>query len=132
MFIIIISCYSHLFVVVTTDQNVIPYQVPDSDLVSYDKSVNTMYVAAVVYNTTGLQWKNKIVIGNGSRYNYNRIEYYSAPFMKGDIYYSFVRAYSFNHTETVSVMIHIFIYTIILCFGIAESKVFNKWLIRSN
>ena len=65
-----------------------------------------MYVAAV-YNLTDheLQWKNKIVIGNGSSYHYNEMMYYNAPLMRGYAYYSFVRAYSFNHTESVSVMI---------------------------
>ena len=98
----VISCYSHLFVVVTTDQNVIPYQVPDSDLVSYNKSVNTMYVAAVVSNLNGLQWNNKIVIGNGSSYYYNGMTYYNAPLIKDFKYHLFVRVYSFSHTNPVS------------------------------
>ena len=87
-------CYSHLFVVVTTDQSVIPYQVADSDLVSYNESVNMMYVAAVVSNMSGDQWINRIVIGDGSSYHYNGMIYYNAPLIKDNVYYTFVRAYS--------------------------------------
>ena len=99
---IVILCYSHLFVVVTTDQSVIPYQVPDSDLVSYDKSKNMMYVAVVVHNLNGDQPEKEIIIGDGSSYVYNGMTYYNAPLNKNFSYYSFVRAYSFDHTSFVS------------------------------
>ena len=95
-------CYSHLFVVVTTDQSVIPYQVADSDLVSYNESVNMMYVAAVVSNMSGDQWIKRIVIGDGNSYHYNGMMYYNVPLIKGNVYYSFVRVYSFSHTTYVS------------------------------
>ena len=87
-------CYSHLFVVVTTDQSVIPYQVADSDLVSYNESVNMMYVTAVVSNISGGQWIKSIATGDGSSYHYNGMIYYNAPLIKGNTYYAFVRAYS--------------------------------------
>ena len=87
-------CYSHLFVVVTTDQSVIPYQVADSDLVSYNESMNMMYVVAVVSNISGDQWIKRIVIGDGSSYHYNGMIYYNAPLIRGNVYYLFVRAYS--------------------------------------
>ena len=87
-------CYSHLFVVVTINQSVIPYQVADSDLVSYNESVNMMYVAAVVRNMSGDQWIKRIVIGDGSSYHYNGTIYYNAPLIKGNVYYAFMRAYS--------------------------------------
>ena len=99
-------CYSHLFVVVTTDQSVIPYQVADSDLVSYNESVNMMYVAAVVSNTSGDQWIKRIVIGDGSSYHYNGMIYYNAPLIKGNVYYAFVRAYSSSSTDSVSLLIN--------------------------
>ena len=70
-----------------------------------------MYVAVVVFNLNGYQWKNMIVIGNGSSYHYNGMEYYNVPLLKNDTYYSFVRAYSFYHTESVSVMFYITIAT---------------------
>jgi len=94
-------CYSHSFVVVTTDQSVIPYQVPDSDLVSYNKS-KMMYVAAVVCNFNGDQQEKEIIIGDGSSYIYNGIMYYNAPLNKEVTYYLFVRAYSFNNFTSVS------------------------------
>ena len=70
-----------------------------------------MYVTAVVYNLNGEQWKCIIVIGNGSSYHYNGVEYYNVPLLKNNTYYSFVRAYSFNHTESVSLMFYITITT---------------------
>ena len=97
----IILCYSHLFVVVTTKQSIVPSQVPDSDIVSYNESVN-MYVTAVVSNLTGDQWKRELVIGDGSSYHYDGIIYYNAPLIKGNTYYSFVRAYG---NKAVSLLI---------------------------
>ena len=52
-----------------------------------------MYVTAVVSNLTGDQWKREIVIGDGNSYHYDGIIYYNAPLIKGNTYYSFVRAY---------------------------------------
>ena len=90
-----------MFVIVTTDGDLIPDQVPDSDLVSYSIS-GAMYVA-VVYNMNEHELVNKTVIGSKSNYQYNGITYYNAPLMKDNAYYSFVRAYLFNHTKSVSV-----------------------------
>ena len=111
----IILCYSHLFVVVTTKQSIVPYQVPDSDIVSYNESVN-MYVTTVVSNLTGDQWRREIVIGDGGSYHYDGIIYYNAPLIKGNAYYSFVRAYG---NKAVSLLIGY----ITNCYsvGIAES-----------
>ena len=86
----------------TTDQNIIPSKIPDNDLVNYNESVYNMYVTAVVYNASGDQWEKEIVIGNGRIYNYKRMIYYNAPLNKSFVYYSFVRAYSFNHNDSVS------------------------------
>lgn len=88
----------------TTNQNVIPNQVPHSDLVSYNESVsdNTTYVAAVIYNMNKDYWEKKITIGDGNNYIYNGVTYYNAPLKKGFTHYLFLRAYSFNNIETVS------------------------------
>ena len=110
----------------TTDQNIIPYKVPDNDLVSYNESVK-MYVTAVVYNASRDQWEKKIVIGNGSMYNYKGMMYYNAPLNRSVVYYSFVRAYSYSHDDSVSFYDHCIL---TLWFGIAESSVCNKWFIR--
>ena len=64
-----------------------------------------MYVAAVVFTLNGYQWEDKIVIGNGSSYHYNGMIFYNAPLIKGFKYHLFVRAYSFNHTNLVSLLI---------------------------
>ena len=111
-------CYSHLFVVVTTDQSVIPYQVADSDLVSYNESVNMMYVAAVVSNISGDQWIKRIVIGDGSSYHYNGMIYYNAPLIKGNVYYSFVRAYS----KFVSLLLTIYLIITVLKLVLQSSN----------
>ena len=108
LFLHIYLFYSHLVVVVTTDQSVIPYKVPDNDLLSYNESMNNMYVTAVVYNASGDQWEKKIVIGNGNMYNYKGMMYYNAPLDKSFVYYSFVRAYSYNHNDSVSFMIIVY------------------------
>ena len=94
-----IICYSHVFVVVTTEQNLIPYELPDIDLVSYKKSLDTVYVAAVLIEN---EWKRDIFIGDGSSYKYNNIIYHNVPLSKGLTYYVFVRAYSYIHTTSVS------------------------------
>ena len=94
-----ISCYSHVFVVVTTKQNLIPYELPDIDLVSYKKSLNTVYVAAVLIEN---EWERDIFIGDGNSYEYNNITYHNVPLSKGLTYYVFVRAYSYIHTTSVS------------------------------
>ena len=90
----------------TTDQNIIPSKVPDNDLVNYNESVNNMYVTAVVYNASGDRWEKDIVIGNGSMYDLNGMVYYNAPLSKSFVYYSFVRAYSYNHNDSVSFYDH--------------------------
>ena len=61
-----------------------------------------MYVTAVVSNLTGDQWKREVVIGDGGSYHYDGIIYYNAPLIKGNTYYSFVRAYG---NKAVSLLI---------------------------
>ena len=97
--------YSHLFVVVTSNKNVIPTQVPDDNLVGHSGSVNMMYVAAVVQNLSGDQWEKKIVIGDKSNYTHDNSIYYNAPLDKDLSYYIFVRAYAYSHNESVSLPI---------------------------
>ena len=97
--------YSHLFVVVTTDENVIPSQVSDDKLARHSESVNMMYITAVVRNMSGDQWEKEIVIGNKSNSSYNEVLYYNAPLDKQLTYYTFVRAYAYSHSASVSVMI---------------------------
>lgn len=93
---------SHLFVIVTTNKTIVPNQVPDSDLVSYSKSDKLMYVTAVVRNMSGDQWEKKIVIGNGRNVTgVGKEYYYNAPLNKDNTYYIFVRAYAFNHSDSV-------------------------------
>ena len=86
----------------TTDQTTVPIQVPDSNLVSYSESDKKMYVTAVVRNMSGDQWEKKIVIGNGGNITEAGINYYNAPLNKDNTYYLFVRAYAFNHSDSVS------------------------------
>ena len=95
----------------TTNQSIIPSKVPDNDLVDYNESMNkmymnNMYVTAVVYNASGDRWEKEIVIGNGSMYDLNGMVYYNAPLSKSFVYYSFVRAYTFNHNDSVSFYDH--------------------------
>ena len=94
--------YSHLFVVVTTNKDLTPSQVPNNDLVSYSSESVNMYITTVVRNMSGDQWEKEIVIGNMSNYTHNQVMYYNAPLDKDNIYYIFVRAYAYSHNESVS------------------------------
>ena len=113
MFLFYLHC-SHLSVVVTTNNETTPSQIPDSDLVSYgdlgsfsalagyggivgDKS-SIMYVAAVLNGDLG----KMLVLGNESISRVGDKEYYNAPLDRRCTYYTFVRAYADNHNATVS------------------------------
>ena len=91
----------YLFVVITTDESVVPSEVPDSDLVAY-KLPSIMYVAAVVHNMSGDQWEKMLVLGNGSVSKNNGDTYHNVPLNRDYIYYTFVRAYAYTHTSSVS------------------------------
>ena len=94
--------YSHLFVVLTTNQNLLPSQVSDDDLVSHSKSANMMYITAVIHNMSGDQWEKEIIIGDESNDVYDGVIYYNAPLNKDLTYYTFVRAYAYSHNASVS------------------------------
>ena len=95
--------HRHLFVVVTTNNSLIPSQVPDRNLAGYGSETMNMYITAVVYNMSGDQWDKEIVIGNKSNYTHGQVMYYNAPLDKDNTYYIFVRAYAYSHNESVSV-----------------------------
>ena len=107
-----------MFVVVTTNNETTPSQIPDSDLVSYgdlgssgafvsyggivgDKS-SIMYVAAVLNNKSGDLGEKMLVLGNESISTVGDKEYYNAPLDRRCTYYTFVRAYADNHNASVS------------------------------
>ena len=113
MFLFYLHC-SHLSVVVTTNNETTPSQIPDSDLVSYgdlgsfsalagyggivgDKS-SIVYVAAVLNGDLG----EMLVLGNESISTVGDKEYYNAPLDRQLTYYTFVRAYADNHNVSVS------------------------------
>jgi len=87
---------------VTTNQNLVPSQVPDGDLVGHSVSGNLTYITAVVRNMSGDQWEKEIVIGDKSNYDYDGVTYYNAPLDKDLTYYTFVRAYAYSHNASVS------------------------------
>ena len=106
---------SHLSVVVTTNNETTPSQVPDSDLVSYgdlgssgalasyggivgDKS-SIMYVAAILNGDLG---EKMLVLGNEGISRVGDKEYYNAPLDRQCTYYTFFRAYANNHNASVS------------------------------
>ena len=95
--------YSHLFVVVTTNESLIPSQVPNENLTSYSSASMNMYITAVVRNMSGDQWEKEIVIGNNSNNTHNQVMYRNAPLNKENTYYVFVRAYADSHSPSVSV-----------------------------
>ena len=85
------------------NKNVIPYQIPDSDLISYSESIgHTMYVAVVVDNTIKDQWEKTVILGNGNTSTWNGKTYYNAPLSKGVSYHIFIRAYAASHVDMVS------------------------------
>ena len=88
---------------VTTDKNVLPSEVPDSDLVAY-KLPSVMYVAAVVHNMSGDQWEKMLVLGNESVSENNGVRYSNVLLNRDYIYYTFVRAYAYKHTPSVSTL----------------------------
>ena len=97
---------SYLFVVVTTNNETTPSQVPDSDLVSYgdfvsDKS-SIIYVAVILYDMNGDLGKKMLVLGNENISRVGDKVYYNAPLDRRCTYYTFVRAYADNHNDAVS------------------------------
>ena len=104
----------YLFIVVTRNNNTEPSQIPDSDLVSFhDSSTMMMYVATVIHNISGCGWENMLVLGSRSitelvdtSTNSPTIKrYFNAPLVRGTTYYTFVRAYAYDHNDTVSVVV---------------------------
>jgi len=115
------SLYSYLFVVVTTNNETSPSQIPDNTLVSYSEAVSTgagagashgamvggdtpplMYVAAVLSNKNGDLEEKMLVLGDESISRNGDKEYYNAPLDREHVYYTFIRAYANNHTDSVS------------------------------
>ena len=105
--------HRHLFVVVTTGNRTEPSQIPDNLLVNYDQSKNSTYVAVVVHNMSGDQWEKMLVLGGGnitelvdSTTNPPTIKrYHNIPLVRGTTYFTFVRAYAYDHNDTVSVVV---------------------------
>ena len=103
---IFVSCslhYSHLFVIVTINENLMPSQVPDDDLVGYSCASMNMYITAVVHNMGGDQWEKEIVIGDNSNDTHDQVMYRNTPLDNENTYYVFVRAYAYSHSQSVSV-----------------------------
>jgi len=92
---------------VTTDNNTEPSQIPDSKLVGYSPTTSMMYIAAVVHNMSGDQWEKILVLGAG--YITQLVDgsvtkrFYNAPLNRDFTYFTFVRAYAYDHNDTVSV-----------------------------
>ena len=105
--------HRYLFVVVTTNNRTEPSQIPDNLLVNYDQSKNSTYVAVVVHNMSGDQWEKMLVLGGGnitelvdSTTNPSTSKrYHNVPLVRGTTYFTFVRAYAYDHNDTVSSVI---------------------------
>ena len=97
----------HLFVVVTTDNSTEPSQIPDSDLVDFNDPLrDTMYIAMVLHNMSGDQWEKMIVLGAGNvTMSVDGSSYHNAPLDREKTYFTFVRAYAYDHNDSVSVAI---------------------------
>ena len=97
----------HLFVVVTTDNNTEPSQIPDNKLVSFtDPLRDTIYIAMVVRNMSGDQWEKMILLGAGNiTMSVDGSSYYNAPLDREKTYFTFVRAYAYDHNDSVSVAV---------------------------
>jgi len=96
--------HRHLFAVVTTDNNTEPSQIPDNELVSFDDSLKKMmYIAVVVHNMSGDQWEKMVVLGGRNvTTSVDGSSYYNAPLKRENTYYTFVRAYAYDHNDRVS------------------------------
>ena len=87
----------------TTNGSLLPSQVPDDKLDNYDSGrLLNMYITTVVRNMSGDQWEKVLVIGNRNNFTHDQVKYYNAPLNKDNTYYLFVRAYAYDHTESVS------------------------------
>jgi len=108
-----------LFVVVTTNNETSPSQIPDDKLVSYDDFVSSgagagasyggivgnkspiLYVAAALTNANGDLREMMLILGNESISKVGDKEYYNAPLDRECIYYTFIRAYANSHNDSV-------------------------------
>ncbi|XP_065917231.1 uncharacterized protein [Dysidea avara] len=92
----------HLFVVVTTDNSTEPSQIPDSDLVDFNDPLrDTMYIAMVLHNMSGDQWEKMIVLGAGNvTMSVDGSSYHNAPLDREKTYFTFVRAYAYDHNDS--------------------------------
>ena len=109
-----------MFVVVTTNNETLPSQISDNDLVSYNDFVRSgagagasyggvvgnkspiLYVAAVLSSMNGDLREMMLILGNESISKFGDKEYYNAPLDRECIYYAFIRAYANNHNTSVS------------------------------
>jgi len=128
-----------LSVVVTTNNGIIPSQIPDSMLDSYNDIVNSgagasyggvvgnkppiLYVAAVVNNTNGDLGEKMFVLGNENTSRLGDKEYYNAPLDRECTYYTFIRAYADSHTDSVSTC---WCLSVVLFVYVTEPKVYIK------
>ena len=93
----------------TTNKDLVPSQVPDDELVSYN-GVNTMYVTAIVSNIRGDQWEKEIVVGDDAIDSHNGVTYYNVPLDKDLTCYIFIRAYAYSHNKSVSYIKYIVLF----------------------
>ena len=111
--------YSHLFVVVTTNNKTSPSQIPDDDLGSYNNfdagagagasyggivgiKSPILYVAAVLSSMNGDLQEKMLMLGNESISEVDNKKFYNAPLDRECVYYTFIRAYADSHTDSVS------------------------------
>ena len=109
-----------MFVVVTTNNETLPSQISDNNLISYNDFVRPgagagasiggivgnkspiLYVAAVLTDTNGDHREIMLILGTESVSKFGDKEYYNAPLDRECIYYAFIRAYANNHNTSVS------------------------------
>ena len=106
-----------MFVVVTTNNETSPSQIPDDKLVSYNgfgagagasyggavgNKSPIVYVAAVLSRMYGDLREKMLVLGNESISEVSNKKFYNAPLDRECTYYTFIRAYADSHTDSVS------------------------------
>ena len=132
--------------VVTTNNETIPSQVPEKGLVSYsfgsdgtgfsygalasDNQPNITYVATAVHNISGDLGEKMLALGNESITNIGDQKYYDAPLDRRYAYYTFFRAYADNHSPSVSNVW--FKYCDVIFGYVTESQVHIKRPVRTN
>jgi len=134
-------------VVVTTNNETIPSQVPDGDLIGYrdfgsagtgfnygalasDNQPSITYVAAAVHNISGDLGEKMLTLGIESITNVGNKTYYDAPLDRRCAYYTFFRAYADNHSPSVSNVW--FKYCDVIFGYVTESQVRIKWPVWTN